>query len=254
MDLRTQLVDGSEVEDAPRAVLSHLLPLSSLKRESAVGSGCGSDTGSDSGRIVSGRDSCGLLINEDTLVLGAVLSLGVPSLSKKGGEVVEGWTCRYSSLLRLSLYLSCVPEDRLLSLLSSLMRKGEQWPKILLKSFSHLHTVTTSSSSSNSNSSSSSSSSSSGSNSSDTAVRIGHSPSESPHTTEEGNGSRTARMVLQVPFLPLIAYDSQSSCKKTTKTNLLRHLYTISCDFFSFCFILCYRSSTPSLLKSWRVK
>ena len=188
MDMRTQLVDGSEVEDAPRAVLSHLLRLSSLKGESVAGS----DSGSGSDRIVAGRGrgSGGLVIDEETLALGAALSLGVPSLSKKGGEVVEGWTCRYSSLLRLSLYLSCVPEDRLLSLLSSLMRRGDQWPKILLKSFSHLHTVTTSSSSSSSSSSS------------DTGARIAHSPSESPHTTVEDTGSRTARMVLQVPIHP----------------------------------------------------
>ena len=171
MDVRTQLADSTAVEDAPKAILSHLLRMRRPKEFSIAES--------DRNRI----DLDDLVIDEDTLVLGAALSLGVSSQSRKGGEIEQGWTCRYSSLLRLSLYLSSVPKSLLLPLLGTLMRRGDKWPNILLKSFSHLHTVTSSSSSS--------------------SGRVVHKP-------VEDTGLSAARLVLQVhsPSIPSLSFSS----------------------------------------------
>ena len=130
--MRTSIHDSSELEDTPRAVLSLLFPSGGDSSDGRAGSGSQS-------WFEGGDAKVGL----EGLILGAVLSLGGPNSSprsssaREGGS--EGCTYRYSSLLRLSLYLSTVPEPYLLTLIPALLRRGREWPKVVLKAFSHLY-------------------------------------------------------------------------------------------------------------------
>jgi hypothetical protein len=124
--LRPFMHDSSEVEDTPRAMLSQVFQ---------------SRGDTSDGRVLSEGVEVGL----EGLILGAVLSLGGPSSSpgagstKEGGS--EGCTYRYSSLLRLSLYLSTMPESLLQTLIPALLRRDREWPKVVLKAFSHLYST-----------------------------------------------------------------------------------------------------------------
>ena len=130
--MRVSIHDSSEIEDTPRAVLSLLFPSGGDSSDDRAGSGSQS-------WFEGGDAKVGL----EGLILGAVLSLGGPNSSprsssaREGGS--EGCTYRYSSLLRLSLYLSTVPEPYLLTLIPALLRRGREWPKVVLKAFSHLY-------------------------------------------------------------------------------------------------------------------
>lgn len=134
--MRASIHDSSEIEDTPRAMLSLLFPSGGDSSDGRAGSG--SQSGSQS--WFGGGDA---KVGLEGLILGAVLSLGGPSSSprsssaREGGS--EGCTYRYSSLLRLSLYLSTVPEPYLLTLIPALLRRGREWPKVVLKAFSHLY-------------------------------------------------------------------------------------------------------------------
>ena len=138
--MRVSIHDSSEIEDTPRAVLSLLFPSGGDSSDGRAGSGSQSGSQSVSQSGFGGGDA---KVGLEGLILGAVLSLGGPSSSpryssaREGGS--EGCTYRYSSLLRLSLYLSTVPEPYLLTLIPALLRRGREWPKVVLKAFSHLY-------------------------------------------------------------------------------------------------------------------
>jgi hypothetical protein len=125
--MRPSMHDSSELEDAPRAMLSLIFRSRGDSSDGRAGS------------------EGGVEVRLKGLILGAVLSLGGPSSSlgagtgsaREGGS--EGCTYRYSSLLRLSLYLSTVPESLLQTLIPALLRRGREWPKVILKAFSHLY-------------------------------------------------------------------------------------------------------------------
>ena len=125
--MRGTLRDSSELEDAPRAVLSLMLQSGDAIRG-------GMQIGAREGHVG---------VRVEGLLLGAVLSLGGPSSNPRGSSASEGGSegCayRYSSLLRLSLYLSTVPETVLQTLVPALFRRGTAWPKVILKAFSHLY-------------------------------------------------------------------------------------------------------------------
>ena len=106
------------IGDVPRALISLL----QRHGASALGEG---------GRV--------FRFDNENLQRGAVLSLGLGriNLSERERTGSEGCAYSYSSLLRLSLFLTSISEKELRSLLPSLLHLNEQWPKIILKAFSH---------------------------------------------------------------------------------------------------------------------
>lgn len=121
----------SEIEDVPRAVLSVLQnkhTTGALRRESERG-GVGGD------QIFEKERETVMNLDLTNLIKGAVISVGGESPQSTGSDISA---YKYSSLLRLALYLSAVPAEQLEILLPRLLKISEEWPKIILKAFSHL--------------------------------------------------------------------------------------------------------------------
>jgi hypothetical protein len=87
---------------------------------------------------VEGNRSGVLSVSQDMLLLGGLISLGV---SGNGGESERKTDFRYSSTLRLSIYLDSLPPSQLQSLLPVFMGMGEGWPKTTLRAFNHLQST-----------------------------------------------------------------------------------------------------------------
>lgn len=126
-----------ETEDVPRAVLSLLQDRNAGAGTVGVAGGRESGQGEGGAQGVNkGEREAPLDLELDlkNLILGAVISLGGENAPSRGSE---GCTYKYSSLLRLSLFLSAVPAHQLKALVTALLRINEEWPKTVLKAFSH---------------------------------------------------------------------------------------------------------------------
>lgn len=122
---------NSEIGDVPREILSLLQngdTARTLRIESErEGRGVAGDKIAEKEAVLS--------LDFNNLIIGSIISVGRESQQSNGSDICA---FKYSSLLRLALFLSAVPAGQLEILLPRLLRISEEWPKIILKAFSHL--------------------------------------------------------------------------------------------------------------------